>query len=110
MKKSDVFKMLFRTALAVLPGYIGQSAAAIETAVEHQQAPGEEKKVVNVAKVATSEAVAILNNLAKTDLAGHPKFVDAVGKVNDAVIDLGNVVAEIADATDGTTGDGVHQQ
>lgn len=107
MKKSDVFKMIFRTALSVLPGYIGQGAAAIESAVEHQQAPGEEKKAINVAKVTSSEAVAILNSLAKTDLASHPKFVEAVGKVNDAIVNAANVIAGLADATDGTTGDGV---
>jgi hypothetical protein len=103
-KLSVLGNTLLNVALMVLPPQI---AAGIAHAKEVITAPssGPQKKEVAVAKVLASEGVAALNTLAGGALADNPKFKTIVEKMNDAIYQAAKEIAELTDATDGTTGD-----
>lgn len=85
-------KAIFHLILGFLPPAVGKAVSAAEAVA----ASGADKKSKAVADV--SIALQALNELAGTDLSTHPKFVDAVGKVNDAVHNAAKVAQQLTDA------------
>ncbi len=84
---------IFLSVLQFLPAIFG----IIQHVEDTVKAPGVTKKAKAIDLTLTG--LAVVNQVAAANVTSHPKFVAAVGKVNDAIVEAANVAAAIAAGT-----------
>jgi hypothetical protein len=98
-------KALFHLVLGFLPGPLGAAISAVETAITKK---GQSKKSKAI-EIATASLLS-LNALSETGVVNDPRFKAAVGKANDALVEVANVAQKIHDEVSGASGaDGTGQ-
>lgn len=83
-------KAVFHLVLGFLPGHIGKGARMIEDAITGSATKKQKALEIALAGLATTKELATVSQ--------NPKFIEAMGKVNDALIAAANIAQQLADA------------